>query len=107
MAKVELTVPARNDLDAIWDFIAADSLQNADRLIARIESTSALYAQQPEMGAPADRFKPGLRFFVLGAYVVFYRPSPDGILVIRVLHGSQDLRALFASDSSARTEPRE
>jgi toxin ParE1/3/4 len=36
-----------------------------------------------------------LRSSPVGSYLVFYLPLPDGIEVIRVLHGSRDLDRLF------------
>jgi toxin ParE1/3/4 len=38
---------------------------------------------------------PGLRSFPVGNYVVFYRIVPEGIELVRVLHGARDLRRLF------------
>jgi len=103
MSRVNITAPARQDLDSIWDYIAETSVENANRLIARIESQSALYASQPEMGASANHFRVGLRYFVVNQFVVFYRPEPDGILVVRVLHGSRDLLGLFDPKSRGNT----
>lgn len=33
-------------------------------------------------------------------WLVFYRPTPDGIDVIRVLHGARDLNAIFMDHES-------
>jgi len=95
MARVALTLPARSDLEEIWRYVARDSLPAADRLIDEIHRHCGVYATQPDSGTPADRYQPGLRFFALGNYVVFYRPDDDGIVVIRVLHGARNLEDLF------------
>jgi toxin ParE1/3/4 len=97
MAHVTLTAPARDDLDAIWTYIAKDNLSAADRLIDEIHGRCAVYATQPLAATPADRFQVGLRFFVVGSYVVFYRPEDEGILVIRVLHGARNLEELLGT----------
>jgi toxin ParE1/3/4 len=34
-----------------------------------------------------------LRSFPVGNYVIFYIPIPDGIEVVRVMHGRQDIDA--------------
>ena len=41
------------------------------------------------------KFAPGLRSIPEGCYVIFYRSSPENILIIRVLHGSQDTSRAF------------
>jgi toxin ParE1/3/4 len=95
MADVRLTSLARADVDAIWSYVAQDSATAADRLVDRFFETSRLYATQPSAGVPGDRFKPGIRYFAVGSYVVFYQAQSNGILVLRVLHGSRDLAILF------------
>jgi toxin ParE1/3/4 len=45
-----------------------------------------------------DNDPPNVRFFVLSDfpnYLIFYRSVPDGVEIIRVLHGSQDIDDLF------------
>ena len=49
----------------------------------------------PEMGRSREELAPGLRSVTAGNYLLFYQPIDDGILVIRVAHGSRDLPALF------------
>jgi toxin ParE1/3/4 len=34
-----------------------------------------------------------LRSFPIGNYVIFYVPIPDGVEVVRVMHGRQDIDA--------------
>lgn len=36
-----------------------------------------------------------MRSFPVGRYIVFYMPLDDGVVVIRVLHGSRDIDAIF------------
>ena len=33
---------------------------------------------------------PGIRFFPVGNYLIFYRESAEGIQVIHVIHGARD-----------------
>lgn len=98
MARVEITAPARRDLDGIWDYLAEESVESADRIIDRIADRCSLYATQPDLGTPADRFSAGLRAFVVASYVIFYRAESNGILVIRVLHGAQDLERILGRE---------
>jgi len=34
-----------------------------------------------------------LRSFPVGSYIIFYVPVPDGIEIVRVMHGRQDIDA--------------
>jgi toxin ParE1/3/4 len=42
--------------------------------------------ERPELGR-------GLRSFAVGNYVLFYVARPDGVEIVRVLHGRQDITA--------------
>jgi plasmid stabilization system protein ParE len=46
----ELSPRARLDLLEIWERIARDNLDTADRVIARIEATITLIASRPGIG---------------------------------------------------------
>ena len=89
---------ARDDLAEIWDYIADDSIKQADAFIDRIDSAFHLLAGQPMMGRERDELVPGLRSFPIGRYVIFYEPLPDGIAVVRVLHSARDIDAQFESE---------
>src|SRR6266849_4125190 len=41
---------ARNDLNEIWEYIAQDNLDAAERLVERIEELCALLAERPQLG---------------------------------------------------------
>jgi len=50
------------------------------------------------MGRARPELGHGLRSFVVGQYVVFYRPSTKGIEIVRVLHGARDIGATFEAE---------
>ena len=50
---------------------------------------------QPEMGRKRPELGHELRSFVIKNYVIFYDPIPDGIFVVRVLHGARDIENIF------------
>ena len=60
----------------------------------------------PEMGRPQTIGRPGLvglrRIRVPGFanYLIFYRPTAEGIEVFRVVHGARDLRSLLREDDA-------
>jgi len=86
---------AEADIIEIWDYIADDSIDAADRWVDRLDEQLGLLAEQPMMGRSRDELSPGVRSFPLGRYVIFYAPLDDGIDVIRVLHGARDVDAVF------------
>ena len=89
------TPEARLDLCDLWEYIAYDNLTAADQLVEEIDAKCVFLAQMPELGRLREELSPRLRSWVVGNYVIFYRPQPNGIEVIRVLHGRRNFPALF------------
>ena len=89
---------AESDLDEIWWYIAQDSPHNADRFLDRIQERCSTLADCPQMGTRRDELKAGLRSQPVGNYLIFYFPLEDGIDIVRVLHGSRDVDAMFHPD---------
>lgn len=89
MALIVRSKLARADLRSAWLFIDRDDIDAADRLLERIDQTVRTIAECPEIGESQDDFKLGLRRFVVGNYLIFYEPIPEGIRVVRVLHGAR------------------
>ena len=85
---------ARDDLDEQAEYLMAHvSLGAAIRFLAAVEEAFALLADRPFIGARSDhlpssglvtRFVPVTGF---DQHLVFYRPFPDYIDVVRVVHG--------------------
>jgi toxin ParE1/3/4 len=95
MARVIRRPLAELDILEIWDFIAEDSMTEADLWIDRLDEKLLLWATQPMMGRSRDELAAGLRSFAFGRYVVFFLPIPDGLDVVRVLHASRDISEHF------------
>ena len=95
MALVTRRPEAEADILEIWDFIADDSVSEADRWIDRLDDKFALWATQPMIGRPRDELAPNLRSMPFGRYVVFFVPLEDGIDIVRVLQGSRDVDREF------------
>ncbi|UEM25435.1 type II toxin-antitoxin system RelE/ParE family toxin (plasmid) [Skermanella mucosa] len=87
---------ARADADLldIWLFIAADNPQAADRLLLDIDEQCRLLAENNRLGMARPEIAPEARSWPLGRYLILYRVIPDGIEVVRVIHGARDLRHL-------------
>ena len=95
MSRVTRRPHAEADILEIWGYIAEDSVVAADRWVDKLDEKFALWATQPMMGRARDELSPGIRSLAFGRYVVFFQPLPDGVDVVRVLHGSRDIDASF------------
>jgi toxin ParE1/3/4 len=84
---------ADTDLDSIWNYIAADNVNAADKLITRIGAVFEMLVQNPLAGRERPELAQRLRSFAVGNYVIFYIAGSDGIEVVRVMSGRQDVDA--------------
>ena len=90
---------ARRDLEAIVDFIAEDSIENALDVLDRLEER----AESLEVAAERGRVVPELRAVDVHQYRelierpwrIVYRIEADRVLVLAVLDGRRDLRSLL------------
>ena len=80
-----------DDLFDIWAFIAADNPGAADRQLDRIGDVLLTLADNPLMARARPELGEDLRSFPVGAYVVFFRPLPSGVHVVRILSGYLDI----------------
>ena len=93
MARVRRTKAARQDLKRIGRFVANESrsLSVALKLVDSIAVRCEHYASRPLMGEACPDLGHEIRRFVFRNYAVYYRPTTDGIDVLRVLHASRDI----------------
>jgi toxin ParE1/3/4 len=95
MPRIVRSPESDEDLFEIAAYIARDNLAAALRLIDKLDVKLRLLSEFPGLGRARDDLAPSLRSFPVGNYIIFYRPLPDGIEVVRVLHGARDLRRIF------------
>ena len=89
---------AEEDLVSIWDYLAgSQSEEQAEAYLLKLELQIELLLSQPYMGRSAEELRPQLRRFLFQQHVVFYQPIEEGIEIIRILHGSQDIERYFKS----------
>jgi toxin ParE1/3/4 len=94
--QANISISAEADLAGIWAYIAQDSPSNADLFIDRIyRICQEELASNPHLGRLREELSDGLRSLVFERYVIFYHPLPDGVEVIRVLHGMRDIDSIF------------
>lgn len=94
---------AQADMDDTAEFIAQDNVDAARRFVVAAEASFRYLAEMPTIG-PQRAFHHSnlldLRSWRIRGFenwLVFYRPIPEGIEVIRVLHGARDLDDILES----------
>jgi len=90
MARPRFTTDAFHDLEEIVQYIGARNPDAALRLTDRLEGECWRLARHPHIGQARPDLVPGIRFFPVGNYLIFYRESVEGIQVIRIIHGARD-----------------
>jgi toxin ParE1/3/4 len=105
MPKVTQRQIARNDLIEHFIYLAENAgLDIADRFLANAEITFNFLAEQPMLGvALALRCSEltGLRKWHVKDFedvLIFYQPRPNGVAIVRVLHGTRDWWSLLKLD---------
>ena len=92
----QLTDRADQDLFEASLYLArAGSIETAERFLKAIHQKFALLVDNPGLGRQREELASGLRSIPEGRYVIFYRPTSEGILIVRVLHGSRDAGRAF------------
>jgi plasmid stabilization system protein ParE len=91
-----LSVDADLDLDEIWEYIARDNIDAADRWIAKLFDAFEALGRTPGMGHTREDLTPHqVRFWPVGAYLVIYRAEHRPIEIVAVTQGSRDIPAFL------------
>ncbi len=93
------TPRALDDLDDIWDYIAKDSVDAANRVESAIFSACDSLTKHPSLGSRRSEITPlPVRFWVVTRYpnfIVVYRPETKPLQIVAVLHGKRDIKTLI------------
>jgi plasmid stabilization system protein ParE len=85
------------DIDEIWEYIARDSIDAADRAIETIFKDLATLAAAPQQGHPRpDLTSAPLLFWRVHDYLVAYAPPEQPLWIIAVIHGQRSPRVIAA-----------
>lgn len=85
------------DLEEIWEYIAADGLDAADRVREEIYDAIQSLAAFPYTGhSRPDLTARPLRFQSVREFVIAYAPEEKPLAVIAVLHGRRSPRVIAA-----------
>jgi plasmid stabilization system protein ParE len=85
------------DLDEIWEYIAADSLDAADRVLTDIGQAIQSLVNFPKSGhIRPDLSARAVRFHVVRDFLIAYAPEENPLLVLAIVHGRRNPRAIAA-----------
>ena len=90
--KVNISRNAQNDLEHIFSYIAADSMNNAKRFILELEEKIYRLDTFPEGFAyiPENIFYgTNYRHIIHKKYRVIYKIDNNSVYILRVIHGSK------------------
>ena len=96
MSGYVLGTDAEQDLDEIWEYIAEDSVDAADRQMAKLFKGFEELARIPGMGHKReDLTRLPVLFWPVGNYVVIYRAERSPVEVLAIAHGKRDVPELL------------
>ena len=92
MSAYLLSPEALQDLQSIWDFVASDSVDAADKLVDRLFEAFEQLARWPRQGhTRPDLTGRDVRFWPVGPYLVVYREKTNPLGIVAILHGARDV----------------
>jgi queuine tRNA-ribosyltransferase len=94
MSRLLITESATSDIDEIWDYIAADSAERADRLMDSIYQEIGCIGPNP--GHRRTDLAEGRKFYSGQREVisVLYRRDSEQTVILAVLHGNRDIPSI-------------
>ncbi len=85
-----------SDLFDIWEFIAKDNLEMADRVREEVYQAICFLAAHPRIGhrRPDITWQQHLRFSRVYEYLIAYAPEETPLLVLAIIHGRRSPRVM-------------
>lgn len=91
MSRFVFSPRAKNDIDKIWaDSVAGWGTSQAEKYIREMKRVIEFSAADPDRGLSCDEIRAGYRKCRAGSHIIFFRPHPSGIEIVRILHGHMD-----------------
>jgi toxin ParE1/3/4 len=93
---VRLTAQGERDLEAIGDYIAADSPAAAVRFAMELRDACLGLSDFPARFPLVPRYEAsGVRRRVYGNYLIFYRIEVDAVTILHILNGAVDYEGIL------------
>lgn len=86
-----LSERAEADVEAIADFIAADNIDAAVKVVLALEEAFMMLASRRDIGhGREDLTDLPLKFWSVYSYLIVYDPASEPLTILTVLHGARD-----------------
>src|SRR5713226_2816844 len=96
MKRYVLTPSATRDVNEIWDYIADDNIEAADRVLDALENAMVKLAKNPGIGHWREELADKRhRFLLVYSYLIIYRHETKPLQIIRVLHAARDVQSIL------------
>jgi len=96
MKRFILTPRAKQDVNDIWDYIANDNIEAADRVLDALDNAMIRLATNPGIGHWRDELTDKRhRFLLVYSYLIVYRHKTKPLQIIRVLHAARDVQSML------------
>jgi toxin ParE1/3/4 len=87
------TQPAKDDLRAIYEYIALDSKFYAKRTVQDIVERAATLFDSPQIGRVLPELEvKEIREVFIYSYRLIYQIFPDRLVILAIVHGHRDLK---------------
>lgn len=97
MSSLSLSPAAQQDLFDIWEHIAGDNLDAADRMMVLFQEAMVTLAGMPGMGHKHRELAQELLcVWPVKSYLIIYRPDSSPLQIVRVVSGYRDLAAMLS-----------
>ena len=93
---VKWSVPARNDLKQLHDYIAKDSKYYVQKVIQEIVAKTETLTEVPEIGRIVPEISDqNIRELIVYSYRLIYVISEAGIEILAIIHGRRDFNSAW------------
>lgn len=93
---VKWSVPAKNDLKQIHDYIAKDSKYYAQNVVQEIVAKTETLTDFPEIGRIVPEISSqNIRELIVYSYRLIYEISKAGIEILAIIHGRRDFNSAW------------
>jgi toxin ParE1/3/4 len=105
--RIRRSIAAERDLDRHAAYIQKDHPSAAIRFLDAARREFEFLAGNPELGERCRFRNPkaaDVRMWLIHGfknYVIFYRPTENGVEIVRVLHAAQDWEGIIESESAS------
>ncbi|WP_417886683.1 type II toxin-antitoxin system RelE/ParE family toxin [Zunongwangia sp.] len=88
-----LSKKSEEDIEAIYEFgLKKFGKEQALNYLIELRAHFELLLKNPEIGKQRHEIKDGLYSLPYASHIIFYRILKDHLRIVRVLHGSRDMR---------------